>query len=230
MTQIIHNLHSIQTRIEQAKQRYHRTHQSVALLAVSKQFPAAQIKLLAHAGQTSFGESYLQEALVKIEQLQEIDLEWHFIGPVQSNKTRAIAKYFQWVHSVDRLKIVQQLNQHRPATLPPLNVCIQVNISADHNKAGSTTAQLPELIDAVMACPRLRLRGLMTIPRQQAEFSQQRANFAALRTLFEQAKLAYHAPLDTLSMGMTGDLEAAIAEGSTMVRVGTGIFGTRAPR
>lgn len=177
-------------------------------------------------GQRDFGESYLQEALAKQARLTDFDIVWHFIGPIQSNKTRAIASHFSWVHSVDRLKIAQRLSDQRPPQLPPLNVCIEVNVSGEASKSGTALAGLPDLAAAVARLPRLKLRGLMAIPAPTDEFEQQRAAFRALRQALEALPSE---GLDTLSMGMSDDLEAAVYEGSTMVRVGSAIFGPRRP-
>jgi len=197
---------------------------SVRLLAVSKTFPAEAVRAAHAAGQTAFGESYLQEALAKQAALADLALEWHFIGPIQSNKTRPIAEHFAWVHGVDRLKVAQRLSEARPAGLPALNVCIQVNVSGEASKHGVAPDQALELARQVAELPRLRLRGFMAIPRETADPDAQRAQFASLRKLLEaSAGLG----LDTLSMGMSGDLEAAIMEGATIVRVGSAIFGKR---
>ena len=180
------------------------------------------------AGQRAFGENYLQEALDKIAALQgkTPGLEWHFIGPIQSNKTRPIAEHFDWVHSVDRLKIAQRLSEQRPEELGPLNICLQVNISAEASKSGLAPEALPEVAAQVAQLPRLRLRGLMAIPAPSDDMKQQRAAFAAVRGLYEQLRAGGLA-MDTLSMGMSADLEAAVAEGATIVRVGSAIFGAR---
>ncbi|MBA4503661.1 YggS family pyridoxal phosphate-dependent enzyme [Marinobacterium marinum] len=203
-----------------------RAPESVQLLAVSKTRNANEIRQLYACGQAAFGENYLQEALDKIDALQDLPLEWHFIGPIQSNKTRAIAERFDWVHSVDRLKIARRLSEQRPADRLPLNVCLQVNISSEASKSGCSVEELPELARAVDALPGLRLRGLMAIPAAATDPQQQRHTFAQVRTQLEtlQSELPQ---LDTLSMGMSGDLEAAIAEGATLVRVGTALFGPR---
>lgn len=197
------------------------------LLAVSKTWPADSVREAAAAGQRAFGENYVQEGVAKVEALAGLGLEWHFIGPLQSNKTRLVANSFAWVHSIDRLKIAERLSEQRDVHLPPLEVCIQVNVSGEASKSGVAPADLPELARAVAALPRLRLRGLMAIPEPTSDVALQRARFASLRQLREQLN-AGGLQLDTLSMGMSDDLEAAIAEGSTMVRVGTAIFGGRA--
>jgi pyridoxal phosphate enzyme (YggS family) len=203
---------------------------------VGKTFPAEAILSAAAAGQRCFGENYVQEGVEKIartrELAPELALEWHFIGPIQSNKTRPIAEHFDWVHSVERLKIAQRLSEQRPAALPPLNVLLQVNVSGEASKSGVAPAAAADLAAAVAALPRLRLRGLMAIPAATDDVTAQRAAFRSLRLAFDALRAALPAvsavPLDTLSMGMSADLEAAIAEGSTLVRVGTAIFGQRA--
>ncbi|MDH4273751.1 MAG: YggS family pyridoxal phosphate-dependent enzyme [Gammaproteobacteria bacterium] len=213
-------------RIAQAEQRFGRVKGSVQLVAVSKTRAAEDIAAAYAAGQTRFGENYLQEALVKQHTLRDLPLEWHFIGPLQSNKTRDVAAHFAWVHSLDTLKHAQRLDAQRPAHLPPLQVCIQVNISNEDSKSGVSVTELPALAQAVAGLPRLTLRGLMAIPAASYEFDMQRAAFGQLRALWSQLR-AQGLALDTLSMGMSGDLEAAIAEGATLVRVGTDIFGAR---
>lgn len=197
------------------------------LLAVSKTWPAESVREAAAAGQRAFGESYVQEAIDKLDALAGLGLEWHFIGPLQSNKTRPVANAFAWVHSVDRLRIAQRLSEQRDVHLPPLQVCIQVNVSGEASKSGVAPDALPDLARAVAALPRLQLRGLMTIPEATSDVVLQRARFATLRQL-KDGLVASGLPLDTLSMGMSDDLEAAIAEGATIVRVGTAIFGSRA--
>lgn len=199
----------------------------VRLLAVSKTWPAESVREAAAAGQRAFGENYVQEGVAKVEALADLGLEWHFIGPLQSNKTRLVANRFAWVHSIDRLKIAERLAEQRDVHLPPLDVCIQVNVSGEASKSGVAPADLPELARAVASLPRLRLRGLMAIPEPTPDVALQRARFACLRMLRDELNAA-GLGLDTLSMGMSDDLEAAIAEGSTMVRVGTAIFGSRA--
>jgi pyridoxal phosphate enzyme (YggS family) len=198
----------------------------VQLLAVSKTHPADVLRSAAAAGQRRFVESYLQEALEKIAALAGHNLEWHFIGPLQSNKTRPIAEHFAWVHSVDRLKVAERLSAQRPERLPPLNVCLQVNVSGEASKSGCTLTELPALAQAVAKLPRLRLRGLMTIPAPSEDPAQQRLPFRRLREAQEQL-IAEGLELDTLSMGMSDDLGAAIAEGATLVRVGSALFGAR---
>jgi len=195
-------------------------------MAVSKTRPAGDIRVAHTCGLVDFGESYLQEALQKMEALQDLDLVWHFIGPIQSNKTRTVAEYFDWVHSVDRSKIARRLSTQRPTTMAPLQVCIQVNISGEDSKSGVSLEELPRLASEVLALPGLQLRGLMAIPAATDDVAQQRQAFARLRAALEH--LQAQAPgLDTLSMGMSADMEAAIAEGATIVRVGTAIFGSR---
>lgn len=196
------------------------------LLAVSKTRPPDDIRAAWHAGCRDFGENYLQEALPKQEALSDLPITWHFIGPLQSNKTRPVATHFDWVHSVDRLKLAQRLSDQRPDTLPAINVCIQVNIDDEASKSGVTPAELPALAHAIAALPRLRLRGLMCIPHPWEREEEQRRPLAALRQLAESLQ-QQGLPLDTLSMGMSDDLDAAIAEGSTLVRIGTALFGQR---
>jgi PLP dependent protein len=227
MANLAERLSTVLARLREAERCYHRPPGSVALLAVSKTQPAAVIAALAAAGQRQFGENYLQEALEKIEALRQLDLEWHFIGPLQSNKTRGIAENFAWVHSVDRLKLAQRLSEQRPDTLPALNICLQVNISDEASKRGLNAAELADVAHAVAELPRLRLRGLMAIPAPSTDFVAQRGSFTHLREL-QATLIATGVELDTLSMGMSDDLEAAIAEGATIVRVGTAIFGPRA--
>lgn len=199
------------------------------LLAVSKTKPAAMIREAWHLGQRDFGESYVQEALDKQAALADLEgIAWHFIGPLQSNKTREVAEHFAWVHSVDRVKIARRLNDQRPAALEPLNICLQVNISAEASKSGVSLAELPALVEAILGMPRLRLRGLMAIPAPAQGRTAQRAPMARLREALEELRKRFpDAPLDTLSMGMSDDLEAAVLEGATLVRLGTAIFGAR---
>lgn len=226
MTNIGFTIAKLRERIGAACRATGRDESGVTLLAVSKTRPAEDIRAAWEAGQRAFGENYLQEALTKQAALSDLPLVWHFIGPLQSNKTREVAAHFDWVHSVDRLKIAQRLSDQRPAGLPPLNVCLQVNISGEASKSGCLPTELPALAGAVADLPGLRLRGLMCIPEPETDPARQRAPFAALRGLLEQLQ-PQHPGLDTLSMGMSGDLEAAIAEGATLVRVGTDIFGAR---
>lgn len=228
---------SIELKLQQLRQRIgdactlaQRPVQSVTLLAVSKTQPGEAVRRAHAAGQRFFGENYVQEALAKIEALADLraHLEWHLIGPLQSNKTREVAAAFDWVHTVDRLKIAQRLAEQRPAHLPPLQVCVQVNVSGEASKAGVEPAEASALAHAISLLPRLRLRGLMSIPEAVDGFEAQRAPHRRLREMFEALR-SQGLALDTLSMGMSADLEAAIAEGSTMVRVGSALFGARAP-
>ncbi|HSV70125.1 MAG TPA: YggS family pyridoxal phosphate-dependent enzyme [Methylibium sp.] len=228
MATIAFKIQQVSERIARACDAAQRPVASVTLLAVSKtQRPEAVREALA-AGLTRFGENYVQEALDKMAALAErrAELEWHLIGPLQSNKTRAVAEAFDWVHSVDRLKLAERLSAQRPDSLPPLQVCLQVNISGEASKSGVAPDELPALARAVAALPRLRLRGLMAIPEPAEGLAAQRKPHQALRELFERLR-ADGLPLDTLSMGMTADLEAAVLEGATIVRVGTAIFGAR---
>ena len=223
MSTIADNIGQVSQRIRAAADAVQRDASSIHLLAVSKTKPAQAVREAYAAGMRDFGENYLQEALGKQAELTDLPLSWHFIGPIQSNKTRAIAENFAWVHSVDRLKIAQRLSEQRPADLPPLNICIQVNVSGEASKSGCTPADLPALANAISALPRLKLRGLMAIPEPTEDRAQQDAAFASVRDL--QARL--NLPLDTLSMGMSHDLESAIAQGATWVRIGTALFGAR---
>ena len=219
-------LQAVQTRIAAAVTEAGRDVATLRLLAVSKTFDAAAVRALAACGQRAFGENYVQEALDKQTALQDLPLEWHFIGPIQSNKTRAIAAYFSWVHSVDRLKIAERLSAQRPPGLPPLQVCIEVNVSGEVTKGGVLPGELPALAEAVSTLPGVQLRGLMAIPAPTPDIPAQRAAFRQVREQFDALRVRGHA-LDTLSMGMSGDLEAAILEGATIVRVGTALFGER---
>ena len=223
MSTIAKNIAKVRTRIREAAQACGRDPESVGLLAVSKTKPAAAVREAHACGQRDFGENYLQEALNKQAELSDLALTWHFIGPILSNKTRPIAEHFAWVHSVDRLKIAQRLSEQRPAHLPPLNICLQVNVSGEASKSGCTPEELPALALAVSQLPNLRLRGLMTIPEPTRDVAQQHAACARLRQLRDDLNLE----LDVLSMGMSDDLEAAIAEGATWVRIGTALFGAR---
>jgi len=221
-------LAKVTARIQQAAQTAGRIPETVRLIAVSKTQPAAAVSQAYAAGQRDFGENYLQEALDKQADLKDLaDIQWHFIGPIQSNKTRAIAENFAWIHSIDREKVAQRLNDQRPADLPPLQVCLQVNIDDEATKSGVSLLELPELAKAMSQLPRLQLRGLMAIPAASNTPEQQHQAFYKLRAaLIDLQNLGFR--IDTLSMGMSGDMEAAIAQGSTMIRVGTDIFGTRA--
>ena len=235
-------LKQIRERIAQTCQRAGRQADSVLLIAVSKTFPAEAVVQAANAGQRHFGENYLQEAVDKIARVKEMapalsdgdvdanSLIWHFIGPLQSNKTRAVAEHFGWVHSIEREKVARRLSEQRPAQLPPLNVCIQVNVSGEQTKSGVTPEEALPLAAVIAGLPNLRLRGLMSIPEATDDVSLQRQRFARLRSLLQQlnqVRTASQPALDTLSMGMSADMEAAILEGATMVRIGTAIFGSR---
>lgn len=220
-------LEGVRDRIDRAARAAGRRPEEVTLIAVSKTFPAETLRAAYVAGQRHFGESYVQEALSKMDALADLpDMVWHFIGPLQSNKTRPIAERFHWVHSVDRLRIADRLSAQRPSGLPPIQVCLQVNVSGEATKSGVPPEALPELADAVAALPRLTLRGLMTLPEPTDDTVLQRRRFAALSALLA-AQSGPHSMMDTLSMGMSDDLESAIAEGATFVRVGRAIFGTR---
>lgn len=223
MSTIAKNIAKVATRIREAAQAVGRDPGTVGLMAVSKTQPAAAIREAHDAGLLDFGENYLQEALEKQAELADLPLVWHFIGPIQSNKTKPIAEHFDWVHSVDRLKIAQRLSKQRPAELPLLNVCLQVNVSGETSKSGCAPEDVPDLVRAIAALPNLRLRGLMAIPEPTDDVAEQHAAFARVRQLQQQVD----AELDCLSMGMSQDLEAAIAEGATWVRIGTALFGAR---
>ncbi|NOY63608.1 MAG: YggS family pyridoxal phosphate-dependent enzyme [Gammaproteobacteria bacterium] len=222
-------LEDIRERIIQAEQHYRRTPGSVTLIAISKTRPATDVAQAAQAKQQHFGENYLQDALPKVTALANMNICWHFTGPVQSNKTTQIAQHFSWVHTIDRIKTAQRLNKQRPPQLPPLNICLQYNVSGESSKSGCSLSQLETLAAAINAMPNLKLRGLMALPAQSSDEAQQRSAFAAVAAAQQQLINSGYA-LDTLSMGMSADFEAAIAAGSTMVRVGTAIFGTRAIR
>ena len=226
MTTISANLQAVITRIEDAARQFGRNPDGISLLAVSKTWAASDVREAALAGQQSFGENYVQEGIDKARSLESLGLEWHFIGPLQSNKTRPVAETFDWVHAVDRLKIAERLSEQRPENLPALQVCIQVNVSGEQTKSGVSLDEAAALAHRVAALPRIRLRGLMAIPEPVEDFAEQRIAFRRLREAFEQLNKE-GLSLDTLSMGMSHDLEAAIAEGATMVRVGTAIFGER---
>ena len=226
MSVLAENLQRVQARIQAACQAAGRDPATVRLLAVSKTFGADAVRAVHAAGQTAFGENYIQEGLDKIQALRDLPLEWHCIGPVQSNKTRWVAEHFDWVHSVDRLKTAERLSAQRPDTLAPLQVCIQVNIDGGPNKSGVAPEGALALAQAVAALPRLVLRGIMTIPEPCDDPARTRAVHAQARALWLNLQ-AQGLRLDTLSMGMTADLEAAVQEGSTLVRVGTAIFGQR---
>jgi pyridoxal phosphate enzyme (YggS family) len=230
MSIIAGNLQAVEATITDAVKASERTRSDIQLLAVSKTFPAQAVLDAMAAGQLAFGENYLQEALDKIASVAQAQpdaaVEWHFIGPIQSNKTRPIAASFAWVHTVERLKIAQRLSEQRPPELGPLNICLQVNISGEASKSGASPEELPALAREVAQLPNLRLRGLMAIPEPTTDVAEQRAAFARVRALFDALR-AEGLALDTLSMGMSGDLAPAIAEGATIVRVGSAIFGKR---
>ncbi|WP_419832693.1 YggS family pyridoxal phosphate-dependent enzyme [Endozoicomonas atrinae] len=227
MTLLKNRFQRVYDRIHQAEQACNRNGQ-VQLLAVSKTKPASMVREAWHLGQKHFGESYLQEALGKINELNDLsDIHWHFIGPIQSNKTRDISTHFNWVHSVDRLKIAQRLNDQRPQELSPLNICLQVNISGEGTKSGISLSELPSLVQSIASLPNLKLRGLMAIPAPEADPDCQREPFRALANALHTLNEEFSLAMDTLSMGMTDDLESAIQEGSTMVRIGTALFGSR---
>ncbi len=226
MKNIAESLESVQTRIRLAEQKYGREPGSVKLLAVSKTRPSDDIRAARNCGQINFGENYAQEAVDKILEINDPGLVWHFIGPVQSNKTRQIAVHFHWVHSIDRLKIATRLNDARPTDLPPLNICIQVNISNETSKSGVRPEELRQLAAACRYLPNLRLRGLMALPEPSTDIEQQRNPFRQVKLMLDTINSPEY-PLDTLSMGTTNDMEAAIAEGATIVRIGTALFGKR---
>lgn len=238
MGRITNQLMAVQHRIDAAAEEYGRDPQTIQLIAVSKTFPSSAIEEAMHAGQTAFGENYVQEAVEKIKQLDKLRpwLEWHFIGPLQSNKTADIAEHFDWLHTIDRFKIAERLSAQREphARLGPLQVCVQVNISGEESKSGVLPAEVLALCEQIAPLRGITLRGLMAIPAPSQNVQEQRKSFAALRELFESIRSGremlpgFH-NFDTLSMGMSDDLEAAIAEGATMVRVGSAIFGQRPP-
>ena len=226
MSAIADNLQAVQARISHAAAAVGRSPEAVRLLAVSKTWPLACVLDAAEAGQRAFGENYVQEGIDKIAAVSGRNLEWHFIGPLQSNKTKPVAEHFDWVHSIDRLKIAERLSAQRPAYLAPLQVCVQINVSGEASKSGCAPDEALALCRAVAALPGLQLRGLMAIPEPTDDLQAQRIPFRKLRELREQI-CAAGLPLDTLSMGMSHDLEAAVAEGATIVRIGTAIFGER---
>ena len=226
MSDIATNLQVVRQRIADAARAAGRPPEAVRLLAVSKTWPAGRVAEAAAAGQRAFGENYVQEGVDKIAALGRDELEWHFIGPLQSNKTRPVAEHFAWVHSLDRFKVAQRLAAQRPAGRPPLQVCVQVNVSGEASKSGCAAAEAPALCRQVAALPGLRLRGLMAIPAPVDGFAEQRQAFARLRRLYDDLRRD-GLDIDTLSMGMSHDLEAAVAEGATLVRIGTAIFGER---
>jgi hypothetical protein len=226
MTTISNALQAVRRRVEEAAAQCGRDPGAILLLAVSKTFGPDVIRAAHACGQRAFGESYAQEAVNKIEVLRDLDLEWHFIGPIQSNKTRLLAENFSWVHGVDREKIAQRLSEQRPNGMVPLNVCIQVNVSGEPSKSGVPPEQVAALARTMAALPRINLRGLMAIPEPTADVALQRARFRQVRELKDKL-VARGLTLDTLSMGMSADMEAAIMEGATIVRVGSAIFGER---
>jgi PLP dependent protein len=227
MGMISDNLNKVKVQIAAACAEFDRSEGSVSLLAVSKTFPAAAVREAYATGQRAFGENYIQEGAEKTIALQDLDdIEWHMIGPIQSNKTRLVAEHFHWAHSVDRLKIAQRLSEQRPAGLAPLQVCLQVNIDGGQNKSGCSPLEAAVVAQAISKLPNLQLRGIMVIPEPAIDFIAACAGFVKARALFEHIKRDLPG-LDTLSMGMSGDLRAAVKEGSTMVRVGTAIFGSR---
>ena len=226
MATISANLQAVKSRIRAAAQSAGRDAGAARLLAVSKSWPAASVRSAFAAGQRAFGENYVQEGVAKIQALDDLDLEWHFIGPLQSNKTREVAEHFDWVHSLDRPKIAERLSAQRPAGAPPLQVCLQVNVSGEASKGGVAPDQVTELARAVAKLPRLQLRGLMAIPEPSEDIDLLRSRFALLRELLTRLN-AEGMQLDVLSMGMSDDFDVAIAEGATIVRVGTAIFGQR---
>jgi len=226
MTNIAQCISAIKKRIARDEIKYHRPAGSVQLLAVTKHQSLEKIKAAIDAGQCAFGESYLQEALPKIAALSDVPLEWHFIGPIQRNKTRKIAEHFQWVQSVDSLTIAKRLNEQRPIHLGPLNICIEVNSSDEPSKSGIPLHEVASFIANCRAFPHLKIRGLMAIPAPASSLSQQRERFHSLLVLWQSLN-ASDPQFDTLSIGMSDDFEAAIAEGSTMVRLGTALFGKR---
>lgn len=228
MENVARNLAAVHARVEAAAGRAGRDPGEIRLLAVSKMQPAGVLAEAWEAGQRDFGENYLQEALPKLEALADCDVRWHFIGGLQSNKTRAVAERFDWVHTVDRESIARRLSDQRPAGLPPLHICLQVNVSGEGSKGGIAPERLPELADTVAGLPRIRLRGLMAIPAPAQDPEAQRVPFRRLRELMQALNARGHR-LDSLSMGMSDDLEAAVTEGATIVRIGSAIFGARGP-
>jgi PLP dependent protein len=226
MNNLKENLHNVRARVVSACKMAGRIPADVAILAVSKRHPVERIQALHGLGQASFGENYVQEALAKMGQLPLANLEWHFIGPLQSNKTREVAEHFQWVQSVDRVKILHRLSSQRPASHPDLNICIQVNIDRESQKAGVMPEQVKELAHAALALPKIRLRGLMTIPQAASTLHDPSESYLRMEALYHEL-IEDGMKLDTLSMGMSGDIEAAIMHGTTMVRIGTDLFGPR---
>jgi pyridoxal phosphate enzyme (YggS family) len=226
MNNLNENLNNVRARVAGACEKAGRNPSEIVILAVSKKHSTERIRILCDAGQAAFGENYVQEALAKIKQLEPCAIEWHFIGPLQSNKTADVARHFQWVQSVDRVKILNRLSRQRPGDLPDLNICIQVNIDHEPQKAGALPADVPELAQAATALPGIRLRGLMCIPMAASANHDPTGSYQRMLKLFQQLN-QQGLTLDTLSMGMSGDLEAAIMNGSTMVRIGTDLFGKR---
>ena len=224
MNAISENLSLVRQRLREAEQKAGRPEGSVGLVAVGKTWPATALEEAYRLGQRDFGENYLQEAIAKQEALSHLAIIWHFIGPIQSNKTRPLAERFDWIHGVDRLKIAQRLSEQRPEHLPPLNLCIQVNVSQEASKFGVALVDLKPLAEAINELPRIKLRGLMAIPAPSGDFEEQRQSFRILRVALEQLFIP---SMETLSMGMSDDLEAAVMEGATFVRIGTAIFGKR---
>ena len=226
MQNIEKNLSLVNQQIAQAAADYSREISDISLLAVSKRKPASDLRIAYECGQTDFGENFQQEALAKMKELADLDITWHFIGPVQSNKTKALAETFDWVHCIDRLKIAQRLSDQRPESMAPLNICIQVNIDLKASKSGVSPEDILPLALAIRDLPQISLRGLMTIPAQQPDFESQRESFARMKQALQDLQ-QHGLDCDTLSMGMSHDMQAAIAEGSTLVRIGTAIFGER---
>jgi len=220
------NLKQINTHIVELCQQYQRNPNDISLLAVSKTKPAEDIRSAFNVGQRCFGENYLQEALQKIQALHDLPIEWHFIGTIQSNKTRELAENFAWVHSVDRLKVARRLSKQRPDSMPPLNICLQVNISEEKSKSGLLLNELSAIVAEVVQLPNITLRGLMAIPAKADTLTAQRATFHKIHQTLQKLQ-KFHPEINTLSMGMSNDMEAAIAEGSTILRIGTAIFGAR---
>ncbi|MGH1460843.1 MAG: YggS family pyridoxal phosphate-dependent enzyme [Neptuniibacter sp.] len=229
MSSIAENLRQVRELICDYSSKNGRSDQNIKLLAVSKTRPAEDLRTAYQLGQRDFGENYLQESLEKIQELKELDICWHFIGPLQSNKTRAVAENFQWMHTVDRLKIAQRLAEQRPTELPPLNICIQVNISDEESKSGCSLQELSKLAFDISKLPNLCLRGLMAIPKATNDSQEQRLAFSKMKKALEDLQTQYP-EMDTLSMGMSGDMDIAIAEGATIVRIGTAIFGPRSTK
>ncbi len=226
MSSIAENFKNVGQQINQAAQLAHRQPEEITLLAVSKTRSVDELRNLYQEGQRHFGENYLQESLEKITTLKDLEIDWHFIGPIQSNKTRPIAENFDWVQSVDRLKIAQRLSEQRPQTLPPLNICLQINISREASKSGCLPNEAEALLNQIAALPHLTIRGLMAIPEATDDVIKQRSTLAQMCSLFNTLQ-KQHPKMDTLSMGMSGDMQIAIQEGATMVRIGTALFGPR---